>query len=295
MTDQPPRTYLVTEDLSILIPKLLRSQGLPTDGRVLGPDYFRSVLARLKQSLGKHCFPDTMKVTVETLPHFAVDGALRKERAEDEFWICLDEVYPWFPDEQGDDRAHLSITRYVDTDWRDLGQRGPRPERFDQGGPARPESSSLDSQVDACIARFLTFRRGHPNAVLTLVDDGVFTGGTLLDVLERFAQRGCFVKKLRLGVVNTDSETVGRLEKWTGRDAQGNYHAVSVAASFGKRRLKDWVCERDFFSRMAASLRASFRRTSASLTSRGNSGLRRVRPSTSSARKSFAIPRTMYR
>ncbi len=229
-------SYIITEDLSKLVPRWLRERNLePKDGR-LSDEYFRLLFRKLSTSLEKHCFRDT-EVRVEPKDHREVDGQLRKDWQVHEFWICLDEVYPVLaPD--APDRAYISITRYVDTDWNSFGFRGPRPTRRYDNGPL-VEELPLEEQARRCAAQASDFCWRREDAVVALVDDGWYEGKTLLKVLNLLEKYECKAKYIRVGIRREIEEDP------VFREIRARGIQIKPSTSFTD--LYDWVCERDFF------------------------------------------------
>ena len=236
-TAQAVQTYIVTEDLSILVPRwckqLANGKPFPCDEK-----FFDGILAELRGVLQRRCFPPE-KMNVVTLRHGAFDDLLQKPMTRrstrtDEIWITLDDVYPR-PQAETESKFNLSITRYVDREGKDLEQHGPRPELTTE--------HRLAIAIRECASKLPD---DSPDRLpLVLVDDGTFKGHTITDVLNEFATLGVFIERVRLGVARNDGVT--HIAGWA-KEANGKHRQVSfIGASKLCPPINDWICERDFF------------------------------------------------
>lgn len=233
-------TYLVTEDLSKLVTRWCKKRHEPF------PDirFFESIMTSLCDALQRHCFPDE-KIKVVHLPQESFADILDRRRSRDaerlnEFWVALDDVYADIG-VQGEDGFHISITRFVDKDDVNL-KRG-----------ARPESpfTSIDEQIKDC-AKCWAGSSGREKRPVVLVDDGTFTGGTIIKVLKQLANHGMLVNTIRLGVANPDA--INAIAEWKHEETQ---HSVGFLGCLKLcPPVFDWVAERDFFPGVPFSGRA---------------------------------------
>ncbi len=242
--------YVVTEDLSILVPRWLDLQSIPYDPAILDPVFFNSVLERLAESLRTRCFSDgTMAVDAKARHEF--DYTLRRTRgtpSKDEIWICLDDPMLMQETERS---FSLSITRCVSPDWSDLG-RGSRP---GMPGIGEAETRSVETQVSDCVDRMCAWEDLSTSS-LVLVDDGAFDGHTIVMVMNEFAKYGFFFQRVNLGIATRRGEET--IQAWDWPKSNEYPYATKKApyvtneipytgSAVKAPDIKEWVCERDFF------------------------------------------------
>ncbi len=234
--------YIVTEDLSILVPRTAERLGIQGSvlEAVLNESFFQELLNDLVRAIGKYCFPEG-EVKVKDLPHSSFDDLLRKHDRKatgkfSEFWLCLDSVYPEL--DCGKEESYpFSITRYVDATLDDIDDRGPRPE--DKG-------ESIHEQIAECIVKLNRISGSRESVDPVIIDDGTFDGKTIITILNEFAKDNRFIDSVRLGVAKLGG--LFAITDWNATDKNGRIHRVSfVGATKFCPPIYDWVCERDFF------------------------------------------------
>jgi hypothetical protein len=242
--DKKQRDYLVTEDLSLLIPQWLKRRRISYNSDILNTMFWETLLSKLTDSLQTNCFP-SRKIEVVSLALTEFGSRLRKSiENESEFWVCLDDVYATLDNDiDPESRFDLSITRYVDTDWEDL-DLGPRPSRIDEKPPIRFQDL-IDDQVVACIAQFNKFNSKKRDAKLVVVDDGVFKGETMIKVLNAFNTHKKEVNKMYFGISKRDGYK--EVCEWHGTRKDGRPYQPTGSLACDRPYVYDWVCERDFF------------------------------------------------
>lgn len=244
--------YVVTEDLTILVRRWCRSVGIPVGD--LEDSFFEDLFENLAQALRKYCFADGTK-EVKNLKTDAFNDLLEKHDGLNdgdeprEFWVSLDEVYVT-PEVELESKRNISVTRYVncaDGKWKLIGY-GPRPE---DEATDRTKDWSLQAQVQSCIDLCSAICQKYSKDKLNmfLVDDGTFDGGTIEDLLTRFARGGYNIESVRLGVATT--EGVEKIAAWRWPPEPTADRAQHTVPFIGASKLcppiLDWVCERDFF------------------------------------------------
>lgn len=246
LKERQGNTYLVTEDLSKLIKKWCTKD---REEKGLEPlpypkkRFFNGIMEKLCASLQTHCFPHDeadpdKNVKVENLPLDSFADILNRKRSKDakrynEFWVSLDWVYANVG-EQEKDGFNISVTRFVDSDEKEL-KRGTRPEKIERFGSVR-------EQIDRCVEIYRELSKTKERKVV-LVDDGTFTGRTVVKILKLLAEQGVFVDSIRLGVAKPAAVNV--IADWKDEKTGRGISFLSCLKLCPP--VKDWVAERDFF------------------------------------------------
>lgn len=169
--------------------------------------YFQGILMDLKAVLSGY-FPD-----VDIVPEDYLRTGLRMKARENENpIISLDQVYM----SPGDENiaGFLSISRSV------------RPNLTDSG-----LVSKTDVDIDTQIQRFGTVLRGKP---ITLLDDVVFGGKTIQEIISRFRRQGIPVTTVISGIAIQEGIDLLAAEE------------IAVESLVVYNEVVDEICERDF-------------------------------------------------
>lgn len=132
--------------------------------------------------------------------------------------VSLDNVYT--PNLSMGGAYPIQLTRAVDIQGRDIGR------------VVRPFAQRLEDQVSEFISSLDGGRK------LIVIDDGIWTGGTIRETCRILSDRGLEVVAVVVGI---------RIQKkGISFDLYTPIHAVQVYRE-DSRPVLDWVCERDFF------------------------------------------------
>lgn len=228
-------TYIVTEDLSVLIPDWCETLHKPGPSK----EFFRNeIMEDLRKTLQNNCFAES-DILVYPLDMDSLSDILRRPDSAHgkEYWICLDEVFPKHCGAGAYDFC-LSVSRVIDEDGNDLGR------------TARSESpyDSLDEQISKCAQHYRTTVRNDKCPVV-LVDDGTFDGNTVVTVLDGLAREGVFVETVKLGVAK--QKGIRNIVSWrhvfSKREKAQAHQVRFLGCSKLCPPIFDWICERDFF------------------------------------------------
>ncbi len=242
-TNIPPQgnTYILTEDLSILVPLTGEKLGIPeaTLKIDLNESFFKELFEELGQMIRTHCLAGE-EVELVALPYDSFTDLLYKHDRTDkdkstEYWICLDTVYAKFDREE--EVYRLSISRYVDDDWNYIDERGPRPEDGEM---------SISERIVQCVSKFRKNLKLGKELYPVIIDDGTFDGKTVIAVLSELAKNNIYVDSVRLGV--SKLEGLFRICAWNIADEDQRVHRVRfLGVSKICPSLRAWIHERDLF------------------------------------------------
>ncbi|MDD4761824.1 MAG: phosphoribosyltransferase family protein [Candidatus Pacebacteria bacterium] len=216
--------YIVTEDLCPLIHHWAEKKGFIAPN----PNWFGRNHQLLRTALDNVLNSGDRVVIVDSLPHRYITGTIhpflnRLLGREIEFRSIISIDNSYLP-ENNFDTLSLEITRGVDAYGNDLGK------------IARPYCLSVQDQIEA----FRKERSGINNDVV-VVDDGIWTGGTIKMAIDALRYRGFNVVKVVVGVHIKNRGKVINL----GIPVN---HLFSVQTyEDDNRPVLDWLCERDFF------------------------------------------------
>lgn len=195
--------YIVTEDIEELLKRWARKRGF------LLPDckFFTQLTAQLAEILSDY-FP---VLWVESFGDFRqrmaqyIDGQTAL--------VSIDEVYI----EEAD--HYIRMTRLINFDMVEIG-RGSR---------------SANESVDAQIKRAVEEIGQRP---VTICDDGCWTGGSIIELVEEFQTLGVKVEQVIVGLSGKETRRKLLAKFGSGLDFKSGWEIED---------LIDWVCERDFF------------------------------------------------
>jgi hypothetical protein len=166
-------------------------------------------------------------------------STLVRSKANDEFWIALDDIY--ISPKEAD--AVLRVSRVFDVNGRRIGV------------ASRYPKVSISDEVSQCVAKYNESGRGKR---VVLADDGTYSGGTIVEAIKWLKARHITVDRIYLGFCTKDGETkiYDELEAL-------QYPPVEIGASLmvDKRNVFVWVCERDFYLGAPRSGRTLGKRT----------------------------------
>lgn len=194
-------SYIVTEDLEILMRRFAKKTGFIMPNT----EFFKQSQDQLIEYL-QTIFPEIILLKAKNISE-KLQQKISQSRG---ITVSLDRVY-------NNAQYHLETNRIVDA------KTG-----LVIGEAARPGFSSLIEQINKLP------KKQH----VVLVDDGCFSGGTLLKIYEMFESSHRTIKKIILGVLvnREDNLLIKQFPKMT----------IEAVCEF-EQGVVDWVCERDFF------------------------------------------------
>lgn len=204
MKEQFIKPYLVSADTNLLLKNWSVENGL----MIPSSQYFKDLLEELKLTLG-NSFD-----SVEIISESELKNGLNDLVAESELpVISLDRTY--LDASQPNLAGYLDVTRTMDENLQSLGLR------------SRNEYDSIASQI-AAFARQI-------NGPISLLDDVVFDGNTMLSVIKEFRRQNIVVEKVLAGIVIENGQKL----------LQNNgIEVISVMPPYPE--VIDEICERDF-------------------------------------------------
>lgn len=233
-------SYLVTEDLSVVVPATAKRLGIPEAALKshFNGSFYDELMEEVVHLMRTHCLNDE-DVDIVPLSNDSFSDMLHKRvtkgKSGGEFWICLDNVYTRFECEQA--AYPVNITLYLDEHLDSLEERGPRPEDGD---------TSLAGQIAECADMYNKCRESGEVLNPVVVDDNTFSGMTVVTVLREAANRNLYVEHVRLGIGRL--EGLLRIGAWNTVDKQGTGRRVRF---LGVSKLSPGYyarnSERDFF------------------------------------------------
>ncbi len=195
------KSYIVTEDLAYLMGDWSGKKGF----RIPDSNYFYSLQGRLVEYLSR-IFPKVIHLDIEKLS----SGLKAKiAKTDGHLVVSIDQIY-------NNADHHLESNRIADLDTMEV-----------IGEAQRPGHPSLEDQV-------LGLPQSKP---LVLVDDGCFSGDTLVRIYQLLQKKGYQVAKIIVGLVIDRADN--RFVK--------EYPQVPLVAVREFDNVIDWVCERDFY------------------------------------------------
>lgn len=204
MKEQFIKPYLVSADANLLLKNWSVENGLT----IPSSQYFRDLLKELKSVLGDSF--DEVEIISESELRSGLNDLVAESMNP---VISLDRTY--LDSNQPNLAGYLDVTRTVDENLDSVGLRG------------RNEQDSVGSQ----IARFA----GKISRPISLLDDVVFDGNTMLSVIKEFRRQNIVVEKVFAGIVIENGKKL--LE-------DNGIEVVSVVPPY--KEVIDEICERDF-------------------------------------------------
>lgn len=208
------KKYIITEDVQYLVDHWLRSR----DMKVLGREFFETIRKGFAYALTTALSEEDAKLVI--LPRNDICSAMADMvgEAKDQLQclaVTLDRVY------SPEDVHLLDMTRLVchnGETWVDLGK------------GTRPGVKLVREQVLEIAARV----RGDG---IILIDDGIWTKGTLDLVAKMFVEYGIYVRGMVVAIqILPDAQELEELTT-----------PIWKMLEIPKAEILDWVCERDFF------------------------------------------------
>jgi hypothetical protein len=197
--------YVVSADTGLLISKWGEEKGLVTPSS----NFYQEMLVDLKDKL-RDSFDE-----VEIIPESELKEGINQLVREANYpVVSLDRTY--IDEAQPNLMGYLDATRTVDTNLQGTGLK------------SRLRENSLSQQ----IYRLAQIADGKP---ITLIDDVIFEGKTLLEIIEKFRDQGVNIGKVLTGIAI--QEGIDLLEA----------NGISVATVVKPyKQVIDEICERDF-------------------------------------------------
>ena len=155
-------------------------------------------------------------------------------------WISLDRAYTTIGD-HGDVDYYLDVTRIYDIDGCKKIGLGLRPDFV----PRTQQGTALEHAVDECVAALRSRKKSFEEVVL--VDNGLYSGGTMAEIIELLHQSDINVRFIFTALARDEGTTrlkqkLRDLEKSGGRPPAWPGSGLNIPGS----SIRDWVCERDF-------------------------------------------------
>jgi hypothetical protein len=155
------------------------------------------------------------------------------------FWVTLDKVYVGVaPGTEAD--WCIEITRLYNPDGCVKIGVGTRPEapEYKQTGEA------LKSLIHKCASAFRAQRKDG----VILMDDGLYSGATMIDVIHRFREESVPIVGVRTALAREQGRDELRKEIRRIRSRDPAFRvAIDTGPGIDAEDIRDWVCERDFF------------------------------------------------
>jgi hypothetical protein len=261
VSESATKNYIVTCDVEFLIQKWCETR---PEGRLEFPssEFFDNLTNRLKRALinvfeseadkFKH-YPGLeeertsgawSKAEVVFISHEQIrktiskrDSAIVSEIARTLPWITLDRAYS----EIGRDADYcIEVTRLYDPDGCMKIGLGIRPE----AGTIGHMGAALEFAVDDVIKHFKDGER------VVLVDDGLYSGSTMAEVVRLLKERGVQVQFIIAALTRAEGAELleNKIEELWATEAKPTQRPSFLQGlKSPKEGVRDWVCERDFF------------------------------------------------
>lgn len=169
------KPYVVSADIEGLLKKWARSDGY----QLPETPFFLGMLTDLQKSLSE-CFG----TEVEIVPEKKLRAGLISLCKSSEFPIVsLDRAY--LEETSPNIVGFLETNRAVDENLKDVGL------------VCRPNCPPVDIQIDSLISYFLSMEIRK----VALIDDVIFSGGGIIDIVKSFEKRGVMVEKVIAGII----------------------------------------------------------------------------------------------
>lgn len=216
--------YIITEDLCPLVHHWAEKKGFVAPS----PDWFGKNHRLLRVALDKALNSGNSVSIIDSLPHRYITGIIHPFLnhllgREIEFRSIISVDNSYLP-ENNFDTFSLEVTRGVDVLGNDLGR------------ISRIHCPNISDQIEI-------FRKGRSgiNNDVAVVDDGIWTGGTLKMIIDTLREKKFNVVKVVVGVhIKKRGQVVDLGIPVDHLFAVQTYEDDS-------RPVRDWVCERDFF------------------------------------------------
>jgi len=203
MNNEICKPYIVSADAQGLLSQWSRKTGysLPET------DYFQGMLKDLGNTLQEY-FPE-----VDVVPEVYLRAGLKQLTSENnQPTISLDRVYV--------DRQNNNIVGFLDTT-RSVD------ENLNETGLVSRNSTDIDSQIQQLSKQYV-------GKSISLLDDVIFGGNTMLEVINKFQKQGVVVSRVIAGIAI--QEGIDLL----------NTKQIEVVALLTYKQVADEICERDF-------------------------------------------------
>jgi hypothetical protein len=204
MTYQENKPYVVSADTKGLLKSWARESGLtlPSD------DYFQGMLKDLESTLDQYF--DQVDIVPEAFLRRGLNGLIKNSPVP---VISLDRAY--VNPKQNNLEGFLDVTRTVDANLNNTGL------------GSRYLEIALERQIKQLSAR-------QSGRAIALVDDVIFEGKTILELVEKLRRRGVTVDAVYSGITIKEGQDL--LEK----------NGVRVNSLIVYDQVTDEICERDF-------------------------------------------------
>jgi hypothetical protein len=204
--------YVVSEDIGLLLGPWTREHHLTHPSEA----FLRKLRGEMAEEL-RHIFPENDIVFVEENDlQQGITSLARAPRADRPETVSLDRVYF-----QGDPLLTLDTTRMIDPELRQLSKLGSR--------TAEP----LDDQ----FRRILRTLKDCAVTTIQLVDDVVFSSGSITEIIRQFQAADIRVVRIVSGITIRQAK----------QDLQSAFPGIEVDSVREYEAVLDEICERDFY------------------------------------------------
>jgi len=195
------RPYVITEDLEFILRRWLSIEGMIAPNAI----FFRELQTRLVDYLGG-IFTNCILVKREKLESMIKAAAETEKECQ---IVSIDGVY-------GIPYRKIELNRL---------------------GDQKTLKFLGLSERSGCERLQIQIKKISKDRKLVLVDDGCFSGNTLMQVIGLFKQEGLFVKKCVIGIMVNRSGNLCLLEN----------PEICIQSAYEFEEAVDWLCERDFY------------------------------------------------
>ncbi len=193
------KKYVISEDLE----QLLKNWAAKKDFKIPNHNFFLELQRELLDYLSR-IFTWTIFVDYQTLSQ----GIRRLIEPNELSAVSIDRVYDHT-------RYHLELNRVADENFNIIGE------------AERPGSLPLEEQIEKLPHKL----------PLVIVDDGIFSGDTLIGLINLLKLSGRLVKQIIVGLDIQSGE----------REILKQYPQLQIKSVLKFKNVIDWVCERDFY------------------------------------------------
>lgn len=195
------QTFVVSEDIDILLKKWAEKNNF----RIPEKEFFLELRKEMKQKLLEF-FPDVHFIAEEEISAYIRKSTFGKESHV----VSLDKVYT------SDGFLALEATRMVGENFKDLDN-------------ASRSHVSIEEQIETIAL--------HVQQPVILIDDVIYSGNNLVDIIQRMKRAGIEVSSVITGIsIGMGAEKI-----------LSEFNHVSIYSTIHYEKVIDEVCERDFY------------------------------------------------